>query len=48
MGPLIKRFGLRGPLELSVPINAIVSDVYAEDGWRLRGARSPAAEELLI
>ena len=48
LGPLIKRFGLRGPLEFSVPINVVVSDVYVEEGWRLRGARSPAAEELQI
>lgn len=46
--PLIKRFGPGGPLELSVLINAAVSDVLVEDGWRLRGARSPAAEELQI
>lgn len=43
---MIKLFGLRGPLELSVPINAVVSDVFVEDGWCLRGACSPAAEEL--
>ncbi|KAL0889621.1 hypothetical protein Bca101_013604 [Brassica carinata] len=47
-GPLIEHFGPDGPRQLSVPINACVSEVCNDSGWTLRGARSELAEELQI
>lgn len=46
LGPLIHRFGDLGPRELSISISATVSEACTQSGWLLRGARSPAAEEL--
>lgn len=46
LGPFIKLFGLLGLRELQIDISASVSQACNSDGWLLRGARSPAAEEL--
>ncbi|XP_048605373.1 uncharacterized protein LOC106386312 [Brassica napus] len=48
LGRLINVFGDTGPRELSIPLFASVADSCNENGWRLRGARSPAAETLHI
>lgn len=48
LGRLINIFGDTGPRELSIPLFASVADSCDENGWRLRGARSPAAETLHI
>ena len=48
MGPLIKCFGPRGPRELAIASNASVASACNKHGWMLRGARSPAAENLHI
>ena len=48
LGRLINVFGDTGPRELSIPLFASVADSCDENGWRLRGARSPAAETLHI
>lgn len=48
LGRLIDLFGSTGPRELSIPLFATVSDSCDDNGWRLRGARSPAAESLQI
>ncbi|KAL0875497.1 hypothetical protein Bca101_025202 [Brassica carinata] len=37
-----------GPRELSISFSATVSDACDDRGWLMRGARSPAAEELQI
>ncbi|XP_048604962.1 uncharacterized protein LOC106398491 [Brassica napus] len=46
LGPLINRFGTVGPRELQIFVLASVAQACNNDGWLLRGARSPAAEEL--
>lgn len=46
LGRLIERFGDSGPRELSISITATVSDACDATDWLLRGARSPASEEL--
>ena len=46
LGPLINRFGTLGPRELQIPVVASVAQACNNDGWLIRGARSPAAEEL--
>ncbi|CAG7895866.1 unnamed protein product, partial [Brassica rapa] len=43
-----KKLSYAGPRELSIPLFASVADSCDENGWRLRGARSPAAETLHI
>lgn len=48
LGPLFHRFGDRGSRELQIPSTATVSDACNRAGWTFRGARSEAAEELLI
>ena len=48
LGRLIDLFGETGPRELSIPLFASVADSCDHNGWRLRGARSPAAENLHI
>lgn len=48
LGRLITLFGDTGPRELSIPLFASVADSCDDNGWRLRGARSPAAENLHI
>lgn len=45
LGRHIDLFGNTGPRELSIPL---FSSVCHENGWRLRGARSHAAESLQI
>lgn len=46
LGPLIQRFGVLGPRELQIHELASVAQACNINGWLLRGARSPAAEEL--
>ncbi|XP_033134016.1 uncharacterized protein LOC117127540 [Brassica rapa] len=48
LGRLIELFGDSGPRELCIPLYASVADTCDENGWRLRGARSLAAESLQI
>lgn len=48
LGRLINTFGDTGPCELSISLFASVADSCDENGWRLRGVRSPAAESLHI
>lgn len=48
VGPLIKFLGLRGPLDLGIPIHLSVAEVCNPNGWKFRHARSPAAEALQI
>lgn len=47
-GRLIDYFGQNGPREISIPLDAIVSDACRANGWLMRGARSPAAESFQI
>lgn len=48
IGPLIKFFGDNGPQHIGVPLHATIRDSCSLEGWRLRPARSPKAEELQI
>ncbi|KAF8090809.1 hypothetical protein N665_0466s0013 [Sinapis alba] len=48
LGPLLSRFGSVGPCKTTISITATVSNVCCDTGWLIRGARSPAAEELHI
>ncbi|KAF3549742.1 hypothetical protein DY000_02004116 [Brassica cretica] len=48
LGPLIKFFGYNGPQHIGVPLHAKIRESCPNEGWLLRPARSPKAEQLQI
>lgn len=48
LGPLINVLGHSGPRALGIPLHSSVAETCTDIGWRLRHARSPAAEALQL
>lgn len=48
LGVLISFLGPSGPRALGVPLNSTVADACTPVGWKLRHARTPAAESLQL